>query len=470
MKTLIGKVKWIQETGARLDSSFHLGDGRKTRKILEDSPLGTKLLSEFSSDIFYGGRARRNYVENKEKGVSFMGSSDMLKSDFESLKLVSKKLTKDLTSSMLKEGWTMISRSGTIGNTNYTTKDFIGKAASEHIIRVVPNDQIKSGYLYSFLSSKYGYALMTQGTFGAVIRHIEPEYLAGLPIPIFDKIKQQKIHDLITEASDLRVEANKLLRNAQKEIKTLVELPDLNKNEFEYFGNHSHDREVAVFQRNISELSAISINAFNYSKKVEILENRVKQKKYKLLHECLDANQFFSTGSFKRLELDSPTSIKLINQSDILNLKKQGKLLARAFAKTDKLAEYGEVLIAGVGTLGEGETFCRAIFVNEELEGQLLAGEFIRMKTNEEVPSGYLFSWLSSDYGFRFIRKTQSGTKLCRPIHRLLKNIPIPILEKSQMDKIDKDVRSANKMIYDALCKENKAISLVEKEIESWQK
>ena len=183
----------------------------------------------------------------------------------------------------------------------------------------------------------------------------------------------------------------------------------------------------------------------------------------------MDENQFFTTGSFKRLELSSPASIKLINQSDIFNLSKKGKFVAIRFLRVYKLVEYGEVIIGGVGALGEGETFCRVVFGNEELVGQLISGEFIRMKTNRKVPSGYLFCWLSTDYGFRFIRRTQSGTKLCRPIQELLKNIPVPILESSQMEQIDIKVKDAHTFFYRALCFENQAIELVEKEIESWQ-
>ena len=244
----------------------------------------------------------------------------------------------------------------------------------------------------------------------------------------------------------------------------------MNNDDYEFFGTHNSNRKVSVFTRNRSELTPVSINAFNYSKKVELLEKRVKSQNYLSLSECLNEKQFFSSGSFKRLELNSPKAIKLINQTDVFDLQKEGKMLAPIYVKSDKLVEYGEVLIAGVGTLGEGETFCRAIFANEELEGQLISGEFIRMKTNDKVPSGYLFAWLSSDYGFRFIRKTQSGTKLCRPIQELLKNIPVPIIEKAEMLKIDEQVKKAHTMLFEALNAENKAIELIEKEIESWQK
>lgn len=143
---------------------------------------------------------------------------------------------------------------------------------------------------------------------------------------------------------------------------------------------------------------------------------------------------------------------------------------SQGYYKPINLVEYGEVLIAGVGTLGENETFCRTIFANEDLVGQLVSGEFIRMKTTEEVPSGYLFAWLSSDYGFRLLRNTQTGTKLCRPIPSLVLQIPVPILDFKDMYEIDEMVRDAHTKQHIANNNEKEAISMIECEIENRNK
>ena len=88
------------------------------------------------------------------------------------------------------------------------------------------------------------------------------------------------------------------------------------------------------------------------------------------------------------------------------------------------------------------------------------------MKTKPGIPSGYLFAWLSSDFGFRLIRHTQTGTKLCRPIQKLLLEQPLPVISQESMKRIDSLVRSAHTKKYLANEKEKEAISLVEQEIE----
>ncbi|WMC07953.1 methylation-associated defense system restriction endonuclease subunit S MAD5 [Elizabethkingia anophelis] len=452
----------------RFDGSYHLSDGtlylRKLRKMPHQE------LQSLCSDIFTAGRSKRIYTE-KDKGFPYLSNSDVVKGNpLDGCKYNSKKYAFD-EPSFLKEGMIVTGRVGAIGQTAYITSELEDNQAmgSDNIIRVVCKDKNISGYVYSFLVSKYGNTLLNRLAAGGVQPYISEDMLKDIPIPILSEEKQQKIHQLIVDASELRVEANKLLQETETFLKESLDLPKLEKDDYEYFGNHSVGREVSAFVRKSKEISSISINAFNYSKRIEKIVSTIQNKDYLSLDECLNEKKFFSTGSFRRLEVNSTNGIKLLNQSDIFDIHKKGKILSRHFVGNVKLVEYGEVLIAGVGTLGEGETFCRSIFANEELENQLISGEFIRMKTNEQIPSGYLFAWLNSDYGFRLIRSTQTGTKLCRPIPNLLAKIPVPLMDREQMNYIDKHVREAHTDFYKAIVKENQAIALIEKEIDLWQ-
>lgn len=460
----------LLESDLRFDAEFHLSEGVKTIKLIKRCPYEVLTLKDVASDIFYGGRSKRAYVAAPERGVPFMGSADMLDRRFISLKYVSSKNTANLDDSLIHPNWILISRSGTIGNTVFSNKNFINKAASEHIIRVVPNNEMKPGTLYAFLASKYGYSLMTQGTFGAVIQHIEPDFLSQLPVPNFPKALQNKVNEKVMNASLLREEANALLVASEKQLYKSANLRPLSKNDYEYFGVHSNTRKPSTFNVSSKSLDSTTINAFNYSEKIRRLIKNVQDSVDCVpLQDVLENGSFFSTGSFPRLEIDSPKSIKLINQTDIFNVKMKGKLIARKRVKVDSLVEYGEVLIAGVGTLGENETFCRVVFGGEELQGQLVSGEFIRMKSRN-IPAGYLFTWLSSEHGFRLLRSTQSGTKLCRPIHKLLYKLPVPLLDRKLMNEIHKNVLLAHSKMSKAAELEKNAIELIENEISTWQR
>ena len=333
-------------------------------------------------------------------------------------------------------------------------------------MRVIPS-KVKEGLLYAYLTSKYGHALLTTNTYGTVIQTLNAGNIESLPIPLFPSDFQFKIDSLIQESSKLREEAYTVLEKAKSVLMREASLRDLNSEDYDYYGPRSSQRKVSCFVRNIQEIGTTTINAFNHSERIRRLKQSFSCPTIPLRETLLD-NDTFSSGSFPRIEVSSGHGIMLINQMDIFDTIIKGKFISKRGVKTDNLVKYGEILIAGVGTLGEGETFCRVIFANEDLEGQLVSGEFIRMKTTEDIPSGYLYAWLNSDYGFRLLRNLQAGTKLCRPIPKLLLEIPVPIIDMELMSQINNMVRSAHTKRHEANIKELQAISMVEQEIEKW--
>lgn len=449
---------------------YYLNKGKKTISDLIDMGFKFDYLSNLSDKIYQGGIFKRVFVDNIETSYDYITATDMVKTQPKNTaKKISKKYTPWINEMTLKEFQILVSCAGTVGNTALVNKSFAGAIGSQEIIRI-ETEKIRYGYLYAYLSSPLINDYIQSMIYGAVVPRISPSEIGLLPILLPNDDSQERIHDLIVESSKLLSNANILFEETQEELKKEIGLKNLDAEDYNYFGNHSSNRQVVTFKKNIAEISPLTINAFNYSSRLEKIQEKLSRIPHLTLEECLDEKKLFSSGSFRRLEIDSPKSIKLINQSDIFNFRKKGKKLSRKYINTAKLVEYGEILIAGVGTLGESESFCRTIFANEELEGQLVAGEFIRMKTNKKIPSGYLFCWLSSDYGFRLIRSTQTGTKLCRPIQELLREITVPVLDISIMKKIDNKVRKSQTMLYQALQKENEAIALLEKEIEQWQK
>ena len=465
MKSEALKHSEIEES-AILKPNFHLNIGKRSIACFVGRGLKAIPLVQFVKEIYSGGIFKRVFVSDINAGIPYISAQHMMLANPKDYsKLISKKYTPRQNDMILKENTILMSCAGTVGNIRLIDKSFANIIGSQDIIRIIPNLS-NYGYVYAYLSSKICYNYIQSLIYGSVVPRIEPNAVGKIPIPILTTAIQEEIHTLILEAVDLRVEANRLLEDAKSILKKETILSDLTMDNYEYFGPHSK-RDVMYFVKRSKNIDATTINAFNHSKRISDTIQRVKSIHSLPLEDVLDNKKLFSTGPFPRIEVEK--GIKLINQSDIFNVTIKGKNISRRKVRTDNLTEYGEVLLAGVGTLGENETFCRVIYANEDLEGQLVSGEFIRMKTNEKVPSGYLYTWLSTDYGFRFIRSTQTGTKLCRPIQKLLLKIPVPILEKEIMKDIHEKTVKAYTMRYNANIKESQAIQLIEKEIDSWQ-
>uniref|UniRef100_UPI003FF105EC methylation-associated defense system restriction endonuclease subunit S MAD5 n=1 Tax=Phocaeicola coprocola TaxID=310298 RepID=UPI003FF105EC len=460
----------IQEVllSKRFDGSYHNAEVNIYSSVIERH--SSFKLKDYCTEIFTSGRNKRVYT-TKEFGYPFLSNSDVVAAaPLASCKYSSKKYGFD-EKAILRKGMILTGRVGAIGQTAFVPGylEAYNAMGSDNIIRICVKPEERNGFIYAYLASKIGNLSFWKHATGGVQPFITDAMVGELPIPDFPEAFQKEVDDLIQESARLREEATEALEDASKLLKHYASLSDLTEADYDYYGPRSYERQVSCFVKSRKDIDSTTINAFNHSERIKNTKDKITCLT-RPLKDLIINGDVFSTGSFPRIEVKEDKGIMLINQSDIFDTIIRGKHISKRNVKLSNLVEYGEVLIAGVGTLGENETFCRCIYANEDLVNQLVSGEFIRMKTIEEIPSGYLYTWLSSDYGFRFIRNLQTGTKLCRPIPRLLLEIPVPIIESNKMKEIHDIVTDAHTKRYKANCLVKQAIGMIENEIEHWNK
>lgn len=452
---------------SRIKPTFFLNKGR--RAMIDISKKGgvSGCINDIVSNVYRPGIFKRIFISDLSHGKKYITASSMLSQDAAMFsKILSVSQTENLEPMILRPKQVLFSCAGSIGDTRLIGSDLDGVVGSQDIIRVVPKDS-NYGFVYAYLSSPTVYEYIQSLVYGSVVSRIEPEAVSGIPLISIPSDAGSRINELIKQSFDLRNEANSLLGDSNKLMLKFNGLEELDRDEFDYFGARTVGRQLATTSISIKDIGTTSFNAFCHSRRINQLRNRIPNSVK--IKDVLVGGDTFSTGSFPRVEVKEGNGVMLINQSDIFDTIIKGKWISkRKVNLANNLVSYGEVLVAGVGTLGENETFCRALFANEDLVGQLISGEFIRMKCNEKMPSGYLFTWLNSDYGFRLIRSTHSGTKLCRPIPALFLQIPVPVLDKDKMDEIDLMVRTAFTKRHKANNLEKEAIQMVENEIDKW--
>ena len=448
MKTFIAKNTWLANSDLRLDASYHLSDGQLTLIAFKKAKIPTESLNKVTERIFYGGRSKRAYVNNPENGLPFIKGADIVKADFTNLKIISRKRTAKLDEYFLEEGWTLITRSGTIGNTAYVNKDFIGKAASDDIIRVVPS-AIPSGFLYAFLSSKNGKALLTHGTYGAVIQHIEPEHIENIPIPIFSSEKQQQIHDLIIGSAELRVKANLRFEEA-------IGLFD---SKFSVINNNNHKVSNINIKAIINRLDATNVIVSNEIS--EVYQNS-NINSFILISEV--AKDIFIGPRSKRnytkqgcpflsgseLQKSNPTKVE-----KYLNLRD-----SKPFIVNENC-----ILITRSGTIGN------VSIIFQCLNGYAATDDAIRivLKEDTKISHQYLFAFLNSKIGKKTILSGAFGSVIQHINEDFIGNLLVPIITENEVKIVNECIKEYMSFINTAILKENQAIQLVEKEIEQWQ-
>ncbi|MCF2660052.1 restriction endonuclease subunit S [Parabacteroides distasonis] len=472
MKIGVTSTKHFASMAFRIDPSLHLSEGLQVREELAKSPYELITIKDASEKVFYGNIFSRVFVKDKEHGKTYLAASDTVLANIETGRYLSNKQSNQLKYLWLQKNWILVTCSGTLGNVTYTNSTFEDKIATHDLIRIVPNDNhILRGVVYAFLAGKYGYYQITQSQFGGVVKHINDKDVRSILIPNFPDTFQKEVDDLIQESARLREEAADMLFEAERLLKTSANLRDLTPEDYDYFGPRGAGREVSCFVRKRKDITTTTFNAFNLSERIKLcILDSLKQCNTISFYDAIDENKLQSPSGVEVNEVKEGFGIMLINQSDIFNQIIKGKYISKKKKYTKDLLKKGEILIAKIGTLGENETFCRCVYVGEELEGQLVSSAFYRMKPISGIPSGYLYTWLSSDYGFRLLRSSQFGTKQCYPNPTILYKYPIPILSPDIMNEIDQLVKEAHTKRYEANENERKAIRMVEEEIEKWNK
>ena len=194
----------------RIDGSFYNPLSELALDILTSNPNRKTTLAnkDIVEKIILPGRFKRVYVK-KDYGVPFLSGKDIVKTYPNDLKYISRIKTKKLRTYIIKEGWSLITCSGTMGRTALVTKEWDGWAATQHIIRIVPKN-IHPGYVYAFLSSDYGQAQFSRFIHGSVVDEITDKQTEKVSILIPDNDIQNKIGSKTQKAFNLRSEANQI--------------------------------------------------------------------------------------------------------------------------------------------------------------------------------------------------------------------------------------------------------------------
>lgn len=457
---------WFRDQGLRLDASPYVSGALKVKKLLERLPETVPLASltaGHNGGIFNGPMFRRVYLTNPEHSVPFLGTRDMMAADLTGLPRLRKADAQSAALSYLelKPGMSLISCSGfNAGRRAYARSDMKGIWSSQHMIKVEPNpEKIKSGYLFAFLLSQFGEALVRGSVYGSAVKHIEPHHIAGLPVPRFGERVETEIHELVEESAALRGRHQAELVAATKDFFDSNGLPELNELRW-----HQQERDLGF---EVASVGATSLRALNFAPRAQRLVEKLGSVPGRQLGEICSGGHLGSGARFKRVDSDAENGVQLLGQRQGFWLRPEGRWISPSHAPRGIFADDETVMIAAQGTLGENEVFCRPIFVTGEWLNYAYTQHFLRVVSGTpDIPGAYLFAFFRSEAAFRVLRSLSVGGKQ-QDIHESLRaEIPVPIAPPEDRDRIATTVRSAYQCRDRADVLEDKALALLTAAVE----
>lgn len=460
-------IGWMNRYGGRLDASTYLNGAVEAEIALERLGAEKQSLQSLtkanSGGIYNGPQFTRVYVPDPVYGVPFMTASSMLLADLTNLPLLSKEdaYSPKLRHLEIKPGMTLISCSGTIGRTVYARPDMAGVWGSQDVLKVVPDEaRILPGYLFAFLASRFGAPMVTSGTYGSIIQHLEPSHIVNLPVPRLGELIEGEAHRLVQTAAELRARFQTLLTEATSRLFASVGLRDIEAHQW-----HTQGPDLG-FSAPISDLA--TLRAINYNPRVGSLLASLREVPHKTLGEICTGGMLERGPRFTRIDADPAheSAVRLVGQKQGFWVQPEGRSISRRFTPDGVTVPNETILVASQGTLGEHEVFARSIFVTGSWLELAFTEHFLRIITNDsEVAGAYLFAFLRSEMAFRLLRSASVGSKQQDLHPELVASLPIPLAPESERSTIAELVREAFRGRDIADRAEAEAIHLVEHSI-----
>jgi type I restriction enzyme, S subunit len=464
MKERLVPSTWLEKEGRRLDCGPYLSGAVEARLLLESLRESKKPLKGVTkgglAGIFNGPRFPRAYVTDTAHGVPFLGSTDILDADIRYLPLLSKKQVAAEPGLVVDQGWTLITCSGTIGRMAYARSEMRGMAGSQHFMRVVPAaDEIKPGYLYAYLSSRFGLPLVLGGTYGAIIQHIEPQHIADLPVPIAPARIQDAAHKLVEEAAELRTRASTELQAVIREIEQAVGLPAL---ESRYNGTSP---AVSVVKAEALVARMDGLFHSNYHRSVFEPLMRLPARRRCTVGDL--AIRVFEPARFKRIPVDDPKfGAAFFGTAAIMRADPEPEqYIANRTPGIDELLVGPTTILIPrsgqlVGIIGH------AILPHGDVIGGTVSEHGIRVQCLDEGAAGYVWACLSSEYGRRQLKARAFGSSIPTLDVTRVRGAVIPMLDDSARKALGTRAFAVAQARHQAVRKEREARALVELWIE----
>ncbi|TAK27442.1 MAG: hypothetical protein EPO40_17645 [Myxococcaceae bacterium] len=194
-------------------------------------------------------------------------------------------------------------------------------------------------------------------------------------------------------------------------------------------------------------MSPTALRALNYAPEIEAFKRAGARRRSVALGSLSDDFGAAYRRIFTREECDPGHGVELLGQSDMFATEPVGRWIRADGIRgiEDQRIKAGQLLFAGVGTLGETELYGRCILADKRLEGRIIGSDAVALtfKEPDSDVAAFAYAFLCTRAGVRAVRATGYGTKLMSLRMDFLRALPIPLGTDAQMTRVGVLIRTA---------------------------
>ncbi len=445
----------VRDNAFRLDAGTYSHD-TISMQLLRRGNLKSKKLTDIA-DVFGFGPFKRTYIADPEFGLPLLSSSEIMATN-PSPSILAKFDCPKWSQYEVREGWIVISCSGTIGNVAIIPKKWNQWALSQHAIRIIP-EKGYLGFIYTFIRLPGVKQQIVAMKSGSVIDEIYPNDLKQLNVPFPAQGVIDKLDCLISRVLHLREESDNLLSEANSFVTEFNGLAQFHKEDEKWFDTNKEVESVIVNSKDIilnnDSGSEYRLNAHFYNPMAQLAIENIKQAKTEVKTIDDVTERVFLVPRFKRNYVDGKYGVPFLSGKNIIQIRPtELKYLSKS--ETTNLELYylkkNWTLITCSGTIG------RTCFIWENYENYTATQHILRVVADDtQVDPGYLYAFLSSQYGKLQVLRYSHGSVIDEITDKQIKKVLIPLSSEDEQKHIGELVRSAYEKRAEAIRLEDEA-------------
>ena len=447
--------KYFVSNKNRFEGKYYLNTNSYLSMVLEQAPIGTMPLEKFAN-VFNPPVFKRQFCNNTKRAVQYFQSSDV-PSAIETSDVYVYRPQAESLNLLVKKGDILVTGFGTIGNIKVVTSLQDGTCFANNVCRIRPNIKEQTGMIYSLLASKYGYAQLNKNASGSVVRYIEAPGIKKILIPIVPSHFQKEVDDLIQQSTQFREQAIAKLGEAKKLV--------------DYYCNNTFRKTEGTKYQTVKSSTILATyktridSSFFINDGVEWTQS--SPKKTVRLGD-LDITSWYP-GIFKRIYVQNGYPyIKGSSLFETNPFRRCDHLSKTRTPMLDQLAlKEGTLMMSCAGICGQ----VKIITKEYEEKGAIGSPDIIRLISNDSlITTEYLFVYFQLPAVYDYLQSLKYGSVIERFDIGNIENTPIVVPSKELSTQTTGLVKQYMDCTYRAFCAEEKAIAMVEEEIDKWSK
>lgn len=398
-----------------MEAENYLSGGYGIRLAMDARKVGRGQLGDLAT-VWQPNRLKGTLV-SKEYGTPFLAATQVFDLRPAPRKYLSLDQIKNASDLKVHDGQILVTRSGSVGRATLAHKPHQGVIISDDLLRVDAKAEKHWGWVYAYLRSPQGRAMMTAAQYGHIIKHLEVGHLSSLPIPMLRDDLLRDLNAKVKKILKMRIEADTMFTDAEalfeKSVGLPVDVSDIGENGF------------SVSARNLFS-GRRRIEGFFHNPAVRNIRAHFAARGLKSTPLVQGGFDVWLPTRFRRIP--APEGVEFVDSSDLFEINPDitKRIADGAFGDRNKgRVKAGWLLLARSGQIyGLNGTLRLA---NEAHEGKVISDHVIRIAPNKKQAMRAAY-----------VHVALSHPTLGRPLVKSLAyGSSIPEIEVADMERIE---------------------------------